>query len=813
MTRSDPSRRFAATLVVGAALFAATFAVHATQQRDRERVAGLVQQVDAARIDLAEGYARLAASNNGFDRDQAAHLLRQGLHDALRASDAPALVDAAAALSRAVDAQRPPDAELELAYAAASHAIDRSRTDLQEAHEQLVRRQDAAFTASVGLGLGLAIIALALVNGVGLAASRFEVESRRLSDLVGALLEGNDDVAFLTAPDGRFLLVNDAALRAFGMPRERVLDSSDRIVFGERAPAARRVVDEVVRTGRSARHELQLADGRVYDTTRVLVRAADGGVLGVLGFGRDVTERIRAQRAHEAQLARLHSLAQAFPGALFTLQLAGTRWSFTYVSARIEGLLGVSPEQLLASAGAARRHVVDEDLEATRVAVEATLQTGAPLHCTFRVDHPTRGRLHLDAHAVTLRLARDTLVWHGFVSDVSERVRLEDKVHQTLKLEAIGRLAGGVAHDFNNLLTVIQAYVDMLLGDEAADDSERREFLHQIQMASERAAGLTAQLLAFGRRTPANPTTIEATSHVERAAQWIERLIGEDITLTVQVAAAPLHVHVDPNQFDQVLMNLVVNARDAMPAGGRIDVAVAALDLEPTAARGLGLAAGAWIHVTVADTGCGMPANVVERAFEPFFTTKEASKGTGLGLAVTHGIVAASGGQVTIDSTPGRGTIVHVYLPSRDASVTPKAAATRTPLAAGDRHVLLVEDDGPVRQLARRALEQAGYRVTVADDGIAALGMDVRPDALISDVVMPRLGGTELAARLRARQPGLPVLFVTGYTPDALAGQGPGDHSVLSKPFTPRQLVDAVTLLLAQPPAAGERDNLAAPSA
>ena len=382
----------------------------------------------------------------------------------------------------------------------------------------------------------------------------------------------------------------------------------------------------------------------------------------------------------------------------------------------------------------------------------------------------------------------------GVIADVTERKQLEEQFRQSQKMEAVGKLAGGVAHDFNNLLTVIIGHAELLraqagAGSLAAGNAER------VLDAAQRASGLTRQLLAYSRQQVLAPRVLDLGEVVRHMGEMVRRLIGEDVSLEVTAPETPCWVRVDRSQIEQVLLNLVVNARDAMPVGGSLAITLVRRDPEPGAAAGS-------VVVTVRDTGTGMPAEVQARAFDPFFTTKPAGKGTGLGLSTVHGIVHQSGGSVWLESAPGAGTTVWIALPEvrapeREAVVEP------TPLAAVSvSTVLVVEDEPAVRELVRHALERAGHRVLAAVDGLDAIALaraHAGPiDVVVSDVVMPRMSGREMAAVLLQARPDLRFLFISGYPDDA---GNPRDFvgaagDFLAKPFTPAALVERVQSLL-----------------
>jgi len=382
--------------------------------------------------------------------------------------------------------------------------------------------------------------------------------------------------------------------------------------------------------------------------------------------------------------------------------------------------------------------------------------------------------------------------------DVTDRRRLEDQLRQAQKMEAMGRLAGGVAHDFNNLLTVIRSSAELLGVDLAADDP-RHEEVTEIAAAAERAAGLTRQLLAFSRRQPVAPRVVPLNDVARGAERLLERLLGEDVRLVTVLDAAEPAVLADPGQLEQVLLNLALNARDAMPQGGSMVIETSVVRLDAAYAELVpGAGAGPHAALKVSDTGIGMSREVQARVFEPFFTTKPPGQGTGLGLATVYGIVQQAGGHVVVYSEPGLGSTFKVLLPLATVAEDGEAEARpprRTPvgLAAmqrGSETILLAEDEPSLRRLARRALEGLGYRVLEAADGAAALeaarAYEGRIDLLLSDVVMPNLGGRETAETLLRERPGLRVLFMSGYTADVMLRHLVAEEGApfLEKPFT-----------------------------
>jgi two-component system cell cycle sensor histidine kinase/response regulator CckA len=387
------------------------------------------------------------------------------------------------------------------------------------------------------------------------------------------------------------------------------------------------------------------------------------------------------------------------------------------------------------------------------------------------------------------------------VRDVAERHRLEKQLHDSQKMEAVGRLVGGVAHDFNNLLTAITLYSDLLL--EAVREAGPKRQAQEIRGAAQRGAQLVRQLLAFTRQQPLAPRVVSLNAVLAGMCDMLERLIGEDIELELRCQEPLGAVRVDTGQIQQAVLNLVMNARDAMPEGGRLTIETHNRQLARRAARRHGLGAGPYVMLTVSDTGCGMDEHVRARLFEPFFTTKRMGEGTGLGLAMVYGFVTQSGGAVSVASKPQRGTRVSVLLPLCPAVPEPLHAEPRPSRAGTPRQetVLVVEDDPAVRSSVAQLLREGGYRVLEAADGSQALRLARESaghiDLLLTDVVMPGGCGCDVARSLRARQPDLRVLFISGYPAAATAAAA--DAVLLYKPFSHRTLLGKVREVLDTP--------------
>jgi two-component system, cell cycle sensor histidine kinase and response regulator CckA len=418
---------------------------------------------------------------------------------------------------------------------------------------------------------------------------------------------------------------------------------------------------------------------------------------------------------------------------------------------------------------------------------------------SYRTGAGAEIQVETDAHAIDYgRQAAELVV----LMDVTHRQKLEEQLRQAQKMEAVGMLAGGVAHDFNNLLTIITGYSQLILNNLGLDDPNRQS-AEQIMKAGERAATLTRQLLAFSRRQVLQPKVLDVNRLIGTLTTMLRRLIGEDIDLQLQLSQGVGQVNADPGQIEQVLMNLVVNARDAMPRGGTLTIETANIDLDETyTRRHVTVKPGPYVLIAVSDTGAGMDENTKAHAFEPFFTTKAPGRGTGLGLSTVFGIVQQSGGTVDIYSSPGKGTSAKVYLPRIDQQEIVESEVSGTKSSKGTETILIAEDDEMVRSLVKETLVRSGYKVLDAAGPLDAqkISDTYRGDIhlLITDVVMPKVNGRDLAARLVKRRPRMKVLYMSGYTDGAVVNNGMlrKEIAFLQKPFTPAALADKVREIL-----------------
>ncbi len=419
---------------------------------------------------------------------------------------------------------------------------------------------------------------------------------------------------------------------------------------------------------------------------------------------------------------------------------------------------------------------------------------------------PDGTRIWIEALAASVEENGRIVGIQSALRDVTQRKQIEAQFLQAQKMESVGRLAGGIAHDFNNLLTVINGYSDLLLS-ERPDDNRYQERLKQIRAAGERAARLTRNLLAFSRKQLAQPKALDLNAVVDEARNMFGQLLGEDVELTTRLSPELGHIMADSGQIHQILMNLVVNARDAMPGGGRIVIETKRVEADENFLRmHPDFEPGSWICLGVTDTGTGMSDEVQRHLFEPFFTTKEPGRGTGLGLATIYGIVRQSAGKIEVTSKLGEGTAFHVYFPRIAGGPAAQSGANdRGPVIQGSGTLLVVEDEDEVRRYLRTVLEDTGYRVLQAADGPDALALAERfagpIDLLVSDLVLPLMNGWELAEKLKMTRPGIKVLFLSGYAEDTMGNRGidAGNLTYLPKPFGPEKLRAKVREVLTNP--------------
>ncbi len=479
----------------------------------------------------------------------------------------------------------------------------------------------------------------------------------------------------------------------------------------------------------------------------------------------------------------------------------------SYVSPQTERMLGYAIERWLNQEVAWENLIHPDDYGPMMTTSRQMVAAGRNHALEYRVRKADGQYCWVrDLVTVIMEEGRPTKL-RGILVDITERKQLEEQFQQAQKLEAVGRLAGGVAHDFNNLLTVINGYSQLLLSETSTESPNRKE-LEQIRKAGERSARLTQQLLAFSRKQTVQFQVLDLNKVVTNLESMLKRLIGEDVTLVTKLKPALGRINADPGQLEQVLMNLAVNARDAMPSGGTLAIETADVKLDEKVTGLLWeLEIGSYVVLSVSDTGCGMDAPTKARIFEPFFTTKESGKGTGLGLATVYGIVKQHKGALSVYSEVGRGTTFKIYVPRVDApAAVADWADDEGESSTGSETILLVEDSDMLLDLARHSLERRGYTVMEASSGEEALQMAERHAGpihlVLTDVVMPGMNGRQLVEQLAKRRPGMKVLYMTGYSEGVLTHHGIMDPSVnlLPKPFTPTILLRKVREVLSRDP-------------
>jgi PAS domain S-box-containing protein len=609
--------------------------------------------------------------------------------------------------------------------------------------------------------------------------------------LYHSLVENLPQNVFRKDRAGRFTFANQRFAALLGRPIEEILGKTDFDFFPpELAEKYRQDDQRVLDTGaifETVEEHAPPGGGKLFvEVVKTPVHDAQGRIIGTQCIFWDISERKRADETLRLSEERYRSLVESSIQGIFVATPAGKLLACNPAFTRIFGFASIAEamSRSLASLYADGRayevfvNRVRREKKLELYEAELRRRDGRPVHAIANVVGS------FDDHG-------DLVEIKGYIFDNTERKRLEEQFRQAQKMEAVGRLAGGVAHDFNNLLTVITGYGEILLGRIPRADP-CHGMIAEVQRAAERAAALTRQLLAFSRKQILAPVELDLNVVVGDMEGMVRRLIGEDIALVTIRDPALGRVTADRGQIEQVLMNLVVNARDAMPEGGELTIETRNVTLDaPRPAADAGVGPGPYVMLTVRDTGCGMDTATQARLFEPFFTTKEIGKGTGLGLATAYGIIKQSKGHIEVESAPGRGASFTIYLPrTPHTEAVAKPAESPNGVPRGTETVLLVEDEDAVRRLSRHILEMIGYRVLEARDGPEALTVCGQSngaiDLMITDVVMPHMSGRQLADQLVPRYPRMRVLYLSGYTDEAISHHGVLDREVafLSKPFT-----------------------------
>jgi two-component system cell cycle sensor histidine kinase/response regulator CckA len=641
-------------------------------------------------------------------------------------------------------------------------------------------------------------------HAVDLSRQSSEAALRNNENRFRSLLESSPDAMVITDQAGRIVLVNRTAENLFGYQRQELLGQTLDILLPERIRDTHAMhFDEYASRPRhrSMGSGLELC-GRHKDGREIPLEISlspletSEGILFSSAI-RDIRQRKQDEEALRRSEAEYRSLVQGAPYGILRCTTDGRLLTANPALAEMLG------------------YDVAEDMLALNIGADIACDPELCRHLLEQSHTGIRGAevrwKRKDGKELTVQLSgravRDesgkTLYYEMISENVTEQRRLEEEFRQAQKLEAIGRLAGGVAHDFNNLLGVIIGYSELLLEQEGLDEALTKK-IEQIRKAGQRAASVTGQLLAFSRKQVLQPQALNLNSVVSDTGKMLNRLIGEDIELITVLDPRLGPVKADPTQIEQVILNLAINARDAMPQGGRLTIKTANLILqEAVAYPAFTMEPGRYVSLTISDTGAGMSPEIQSHIFEPFFTTKEEGKGTGMGLAMVYGIVKQSGGYIACDSAPGKSTTFSIYLPlAEELSLDEEPHAPQPKLPQGSETILLVEDAEPLRILTQEFLLRLGYRVLEASSGSEALHLAQQHkgtiDLLLTDIVMPGMSGRELAMNVADRHPQVKVLYISGYTDDAIVRHGIEERAVslLMKPFTLERLAHKLRTVL-----------------
>jgi two-component system cell cycle sensor histidine kinase/response regulator CckA len=621
-------------------------------------------------------------------------------------------------------------------------------------------------------------------------------------DMLEAYLEHLPSVAVIKDLEGRFLFVNPAWEKTFHKGWQDWLGKTAQELWPAKVAARFNEHDRIVSmTGQPlvTIGTLLHNDGlHHWLSHRFPIFAADGQLTMVGVNAMDITEHIQTK-------TRLEHWLESGPTVIYTREPRGD-FAFTYISKNIQTLMGWEPQQFLTNSCFWFDHIHPEDQP--RIQQQLTLPWGEDRQSLeYRVRAEDGGyhwmhdslRMMKDKSGIPVEIA-------GAWLDITERKTLEAQLIQAQKMEAVGRLAGGVAHDFNNLLMAIMGYGE-LLRTSLYQDEPLFHYIDDILKATDRAASLTQQLLAFSRKQLRQPQALNLNRVVAELEKMLRRLIGEHIELEIRAASDLGMVQADSGQIGQIILNLAVNARDAMPTGGRLTMETSNLDLAASRQGRLDLIPpGRYVRLTITDTGVGMAGETLSHIFEPFFTTKEAGRGTGLGLPVVYGIVRQNAGYIDVDSQPGQGTVFTIFLPRSENAAEPDFDLRHLQeKLQGSETILIVEDELALRTLLNRFFSLYGYEVLEARDGDEALLICERHQGpihiLLTDVVMPKMSGRELAERLTPLQPEMRVFYMSGYSNSELVPFGIPEPSktIIPKPFRPLDLVKKVRKFLDAP--------------
>jgi two-component system cell cycle sensor histidine kinase/response regulator CckA len=665
------------------------------------------------------------------------------------------------------------------------------------------------------------LVALVLIFDIYTIFQQLQIHRMRnrlaeREELFRLISENAADMIAVVDMDGRRIFNSDAYQKILGYSAEELKNSSsmDQIHPDDRE-RVKAAAAEARRTGigKNLEYRIRHKNGTwlVLESTSSVIGNATGVPEKLVIVNRDITARKQASEALRLSELSFRSAIENAPYGIYRAQTSG---KLLLANPALQKMLGYESQAEMLELNLITDVYVDP-LEHKRV---NELFTNQKEFTDVQVDWKRKDGKPIKARCTgwfVKSAAEGAAYFEVFAEDVTEKWLLERQLRMAQKMEAVGRLSGGIAHDFNNLLGVIIGY-SQVLKRTLPPGTAFLEHAEEIEKAGQRAATLTRQLLAFSRQQVLAPAVLNLNSLISEMEKMLPRLIGEDIEIVISLDPAIGSVKADQGQLEQVVMNLAVNARDAMPDGGKVVITTSNVSLDEAWTRlHPGSKVGDYVMLSVADTGTGIDSETLAHIFEPFFTTKERGKGTGLGLATVYGVVKQSGGYVWVESAPGKGAAFQIYLPRIEEAVSvPERAAPIVEAFRGAETILLVEDADALRKLTHMLLEQHGYRVLVAANGAAALQLvEEKPESvnlLLTDVIMPGLNGRALAERLQLRQPGLKVLYMSGYTDDAIVDHGvlaAGTH-LLHKPFSEESLIHKVREVLdadtAVPPVAAE---------
>jgi PAS domain S-box-containing protein len=650
----------------------------------------------------------------------------------------------------------------------------------------------------------LLLIASITCYAVRLAVSQYrEAKTAELVQRDTLAMDSAMDGMAIVSPEGKYTYVNAAFARMMGYAQPEGMVGKPWAEM-HAATDVRPVEDEIraalKRDGKWFGSLTIHRDGQPLPLEMSVTMLPDRGVVTV---GRDISDRYRAEQFREEAEEKYRTLVEQVAAISYIAEL-GRDGQWLYVSPQVETMFGFAVDDWLAGSRQWMRHVHSEDHGVVDAAEEAS-KRGERFQAEYRVIRHDGRVIWVSDTAVVVPGSDSHPLMEGIIVDITERKQFEAQLQQARRMEAVGRLAGGIAHDFNNLLTIIKGYAELAMM-RAKGLPELKADVERIEDASERASGLVRQLLAFSRRQVLQPKVLDLNGIVLGLDKLLRRLMDEDIEMLTVADKLVGTIKADPGQIEQVIMNLVVNARDAMPDGGRLIVETANAELDAVYARDHAtVRPGRYVMLAVSDTGTGMSADTVAHIFEPFYTTKESGRGTGLGLSTVYGIVKQSGGYVWVYSEPGRGTTFKVYLPRVDEALEtlPTAKAkSQDRVKMGTETILLVEDEPDLRELTRTVLASKGYTIVEARNAEEAEHLAENNGAkihlLLTDVIMPGISGRELAKRILARHSAMRVLYMSGYTYNVIAQGGTLERGVsfLQKPFTPSSLAEKVREVL-----------------